>query len=207
MIIMNASGYLCSICLKKYTRKWNAQRHNNDIHKGLAIIDYQLQNGNLTFNKQTNTLLNYSATFKFNEKQNIFKNNNDISTFKPFNKIYQNKSRTSILFMNEKEKENYLYYILEQMSVPFEKLEKLLIEKPSLIAPNIVIESFLSTMIIKALGMPDPVKTVHDNLAYYTRLHRRNKMISSVVTSEMMDVLSPIEYLKGILFNRVNRKF
>ena len=137
----------------------------------------------------------------------IFKDNNGISTFKRFNKFYQNKSRTSILFMNEKEKENYLYYILEQMSVPFEKLEKLLIEEPYLIAPYIVIESFLSDIIIKALGMPDPVKAAHDNLAYYTRLHRRNKMISSVVTSEMMDVLSPIEYLKGILFNRLNRKF
>ena len=68
MIIVNVSGYLCSICLKKYTRKWNAQRHNNDIHKGLAIIDYQLQNGNLTFNKQTNIPLNYSDTSKFNEK-------------------------------------------------------------------------------------------------------------------------------------------
>jgi hypothetical protein len=204
---MNASGYLCSICFKKFPRKWNAQRHNNDIHKGLAIIDYQFQNGNLTFNKQTNILLNYSATAKFNEHYNLFKNNNGISTFKPFNKIYQNKSRTPILFTNEQEKENYLFYILEQMSVPFEKLEKLLIKDPSLITHYIDIESFLSAMIIKALGMPDPVKTIYDNLAYYTRIHRRNKMISYTHPPETMDVLSPIEYLKGILFGRMNRKF
>jgi hypothetical protein len=57
-------------------------KHNNNIHKGLAINDHQLQNGNLTFNKQTKMLLNYSATFKFNEKHNIFKNNNDCQYFR-----------------------------------------------------------------------------------------------------------------------------
>jgi hypothetical protein len=57
-------------------------KHNNDIHKGLAINDHQLQSGNLTFNKQTKILLNYYATFKFNEKHNIFKINNDCQYFR-----------------------------------------------------------------------------------------------------------------------------
>lgn len=38
-------GYICSFCSKKFGRKWNAHRHNNDIHKGLTSIDYQLKKG------------------------------------------------------------------------------------------------------------------------------------------------------------------
>ncbi len=105
--------------------------------------------------------------------------------------------------MNEEEKENYLYYILEQRSVPFEQLEKLLFEEPDLIAPSKDIRAILSTIIIRALERPDPVMVIHYNPAYFTRLHCRNKLISYVSKSESMDALPTIEYLKGILSNRV----
>ncbi|MER5175728.1 MAG: hypothetical protein ABJB76_11520 [Candidatus Nitrosocosmicus sp.] len=61
---------------------------------------------------------------KLDKKYHIFENNNNNNrtpSSKPFNRYYQKISKKSILFMNEKEKENYPYYILEQMSVPFEK--------------------------------------------------------------------------------------
>lgn len=49
--------------------------HDNDIHKGLANTDYPLQNGSLSFNKQTNTPLNYYVCAKFNEMFGVFENN------------------------------------------------------------------------------------------------------------------------------------
>ena len=61
--------------------------------------------------------------------------------------------------MNEEEKENYLYYIFgTNVSVPFEKIEKILIEEPHMISLGTDIESILSAIIIKALRMPDPIK-------------------------------------------------
>ncbi len=176
---------------------------------GLAMIDYQLQNRKHTFNKNSKIPLHYSSMSKLDKKYYIFENNNNNNrtpSSKPFNKYYQKISKKSILFMNEEEKENYLYYILEQMSVPFEKLEKLLFEEPDLIAPSKDIRAILSTIIIRALERPDPVMVIHDNLAYFTRLHCRNKLITYVSKSECMDSLPTIEYLKGILSNRAIRQ-
>lgn len=31
-------NYNCTICKKKFSRRWNANRHNNTIHAGLSII-------------------------------------------------------------------------------------------------------------------------------------------------------------------------
>jgi hypothetical protein len=36
--------YSCTGCKKKFSRKWNALRHNNQIHHGLAII-YDISTG------------------------------------------------------------------------------------------------------------------------------------------------------------------
>ena len=40
------SNYACNSCKKNFSRKWNALRHNEQIHHGLAII----------FNKKTGVL-------------------------------------------------------------------------------------------------------------------------------------------------------
>ncbi len=40
------------MCSKKFNRKWNAQRHNNDLHKGTAYIDYSSKLGITPLNKQ-----------------------------------------------------------------------------------------------------------------------------------------------------------
>jgi hypothetical protein len=39
--------YKCNICNKKFTRKWNANRHNNNAHAGTSII----------FNNETGQIL------------------------------------------------------------------------------------------------------------------------------------------------------
>jgi hypothetical protein len=44
------SDYTCNSCKKNYSRKWNALRHNEQIHHGLAII----------FNKKTGVLFKNS---------------------------------------------------------------------------------------------------------------------------------------------------
>ncbi len=37
-------SYICSICNKKFTRKWTAQRHNRDVHKNQSQIYDRLNN-------------------------------------------------------------------------------------------------------------------------------------------------------------------
>ncbi len=44
------NDYSCNRCKKNFSRKWNALRHNEQIHHGLAII----------FNKKTGALFKNS---------------------------------------------------------------------------------------------------------------------------------------------------
>jgi hypothetical protein len=204
-----AEGYLCSFCSKKFSRKWNANRHNNDIHKGLSSIDYRSKKVINALNKPSSKITRgYSVNPKFKQFDNNFENNIYSSSrspppFRSFNNNYlKEKSNKSIYYMNEQEKEDFLYRNLEKMSVSFEKLEKLFVEAPYLIMPYNNIHEILSNIIITALGKPDPVTHIQNKLALYTRLYCRNKLISFVAKSECMDSLAAIEYLKNILLSK-----
>ena len=201
-----AAGYICSFCSKKFSRKWNAERHNNDIHTGLASINYRLNKRINALNKPSSkTTRDYTTITKFKQFDHNYENKKypysaSLSSYNSyFNNHFKKKSNKSIYYMNEQEKEDYLNWKLEQMSVPFEKLEKLFVEAPYLIMPYNNIQEILSTMIITALGKPDPVIYIQNKLALYTRLYCRNKLISYVAKSEDMDSLAAIEYLKNLL--------
>jgi hypothetical protein len=174
---MNKLIYKCSICSKKFPRKWNAQRHN-DIHNNAALIEY-------SSNVKTN-LDNRSKIYPYNHdkyKVKTFsskhdnKNTKDFSTFsysyafKSFNNYYQNNSNKTDKYTNETEKEDLLYDKLEKMIIPFEKLEKLLVLAPHLIQGNGNVDTVLSNVIITALGKHDPAKFVQNRLSLYSRLY------------------------------------
>jgi len=203
---MNKLKYKCSICSKKFSRKWNAQRHNNIMHKDVASIKY-FSNAKLGSNSQSKIYsygLNISKIKTSNSKlnNNIIKSSTYYSPYpiKSFNNFYQNNAnKSSIISINEGERENLLYNKLEKMIIPFEKLEKLLTLTPSLIQDSGNIDSVLSNIIINALGKHDPAKFVQNYLSLYSGLYCRNKMILCVSRYLKMPVIPTVEYLKSLL--------
>jgi hypothetical protein len=203
---MNKIKYKCSICSKKFSRKWNAQRHNNNVHKDAASIKY-FSNAKLGSNNQSKIYpygLNISRFKTSNSKldTNIIKSSAYSSSYpiKSFNNFYQNNSnKHSIISINEDKKEHLLYNKLEKMIIPFEKLEKLLTLAPSLIQGSGNIDTVLSNIIIAALGKHDPAKFVQDRLSFYSGLYYRNKMILCVSRYLKIPVIPTVEYLKSLL--------
>jgi|tagenome__1003787_1003787.scaffolds.fasta_scaffold20988661_1 hypothetical protein len=203
---MNKLKYKCSICSKKFSRKWNAQRHNNTMHKDVASIKYS-SIGKLSSNNQSKIYPYGLNISKFKTSKSKLNNNKIKSStysspypIKSFNNFYQNNSnKYSIKSINEDEKENLLYNKLEKMIIPFEKLEKLFVMEPSLIQGSGNIDTVLSNIIITALGQHDPAKFVHNHLSFYSGLYYRNKMILCVSRSLRIDILSTVEYLKSLL--------
>lgn len=53
--------YSCTGCTKKFSRKWNALRHNNQIHHGLAII-YDVSTGWTSKNNKDTNILKLSES-------------------------------------------------------------------------------------------------------------------------------------------------
>lgn len=69
----NSMGdYVCNQCNKKFNRKWNALRHNRQIHHGLAIV-YNKTTGFIFQNsKQSNNMTDFDPLYEYDiEEQNI----------------------------------------------------------------------------------------------------------------------------------------
>ena len=205
---MGKIKYKCSLCSKRFSRKWNAQRHNNDIHKDIALIKHS-SNVKMDSNRQSKIYpygLNISkfktANSKFDSEPINFTPRSLSYPFKSFNNCYQNNSKNPNVLMNDDyddEKETLLYNNLEKMIIPFEKLAKLFVMMPSLILGSGNIDTVLSNIIITALGKYDPAKFIQNYLSFYSRLYYRNKMILCVSRSLKLDFLPTVEYLKSLL--------
>ena len=123
ILIMGKTKYRCSICSKKFSRRWNAQRHNDAIHKDAALIKH-LPNVKPNYNCQFKIPpygFNISkfkiANRKFDsEPINYFTSScSSLSyPFKSFNNYYQNNSKNSSVSMNEDEQKENLLYLIDQ---------------------------------------------------------------------------------------------
>ncbi len=203
MEFMVSPKFVCGICSKSFSRRWNAQRHNDSLHYGMSCIDtkYIADNKENVF---TNFNTHYPST-KATESSGfgISKHKPQTNTFRKhlFNPLdpFRKKPNNSFKFMNEDEKEQILYNTLEKMASPLEKLEKLLKEKTHVNVPYHEIDRILSNQILMALQMPNPVKVLQDLYTYYNRLYYSNKMILLVANSHNIDALTATEMMKTIL--------
>jgi hypothetical protein len=66
------SDYVCNQCNKKFNRKWNALRHNSQIHHGLAIVYNKTTGFVFQDSKQSNNMTNFDLIYeRVIEEQNI----------------------------------------------------------------------------------------------------------------------------------------
>lgn len=121
--------YSCSKCSWAFSRRWNAQRHNDAIHKGLSNIAIKYKSGNRVKAAKNRSVLypSFSAALKSKEFRHLNQNNANDSSFKPFNNSgsHLKKSNKSVMSMDEGEKDDFLNNPLEKMAIPLEKLEQL----------------------------------------------------------------------------------
>ncbi|HEU5119602.1 MAG TPA: hypothetical protein VFT71_01330 [Candidatus Nitrosocosmicus sp.] len=97
--------YVCNQCNKKFNRKWNALRHNSQIHHGLAIVYNKTTGFIFQDSKQSNNMTDFDPIYEYDiEQQNIV----DI-----FGKLVQPFSELEKEFDgNASDKINYLYTLV-----------------------------------------------------------------------------------------------
>ncbi len=200
---MNKHSYVCSKCKRSFRRRWNAQRHNDTIHKGLSNICLKHRPGNSANalkNKTDRYHPSFAATPKSWKYGQIHRTNAKDFSYKPFNSLFLKKSNKSVETMDEGEKEDFLNNTLEKMAIPIERLEKLFLEK--LCIPPKKVENILSHIITVALGMPDPIRFIQDKFTYYNRQYCSAKIINHVAKFCNGDYFAANEYLKNVLLDR-----
>ncbi len=58
------ADYICNQCNKKFSRKWNALRHNKQIHHELAIVYNKATGVDFKNSKESNTTTNYDPFYE-----------------------------------------------------------------------------------------------------------------------------------------------
>lgn len=180
----------------------------------MAFIDknqkfgYTLDNGLSTRESihRNNLRLPKSIEFDQISKSNIDANTTTLSSSYPgelsnIKNINNNQEKSNKIFqsMYKTRKDKDFFETLEQMAVPFEELQKLLINNTYLILPYYNIQSFLICIIMEALKRPNPVDVMKNNLTYYTRQYYRDKLINFVAKSMNIDFLNAMEFLKVMM--------
>jgi hypothetical protein len=79
--------------------------------------------------------------------------------------------------LEEEKKEHIFNDIMGKITIPIEKLEKLF-EKLYPQAPNENTQIMISSIVIAALAMSDPIGYLQDKLTHYNRQYCSDKMIN-----------------------------
>jgi hypothetical protein len=200
---MNKPSYGCSNCPRAFRRRWNAQRHNDTVHRGLSniiIINPEQQN-------KVNALKNqsgYHPSFASSPQSQKFKYVRSIDAnrfpFKPFNDgSFLKKTNKAVRHMDYEEKEDFFYNTLEKMATPIEKLEKLFFEKIYPPEAHENAQNMISSIVNASLADSNPTRYIQDKLTYHNRQYNAAKVIRYVAKYYGVDTFTATEYLRSIL--------
>jgi hypothetical protein len=200
---MNKPTYGCSNCPRAFRRRWNAQRHNDTVHRGLSnviIINHEQQNKVNVLKNQSGYHPSFAAATKSQKFKYVRRNNANGPPFKPFNDGSPlKKSNKAVRPVDYGEKEDFFYNTLEKMATPVEKLEKLFFEKIYPHEPRENTQNMISNIVIASLADPDPIRYIQDKLAYHNRQYYAAKVIAYVAKYCGGDTFVATEYLRSIL--------
>jgi hypothetical protein len=172
---VNKNYYGCSKCNQSFSRKWNADRHNELIHSDLAVIEIK--------SKPTHDLQT--------KPKKIVKQNK----FKKFTSVrFKIKDDISYEFFSEyvhaDANELKTIKIFGQLIKPFEELEKLLEHYDEELKAEILHKIFVSS-----INSHRPVKSMNDTVVMYRSIFGMEKIAQN--TSKHMNV--PVEQAKTML--------
>lgn len=174
------------------------------MHKGLSEIGTQFEteakNAN-SFRRLGNQQDRYSVALnhgRFNAYG--YQKNGYSSSFEQVSGGHPTRYKDSVNPLGVEERaDDLLNGRLEKMMVPFEKLEKLLLDKVHRHENRVIINKILSKVIVQAVGSSNPSKITQGYLDYYNRLYWTNKMKSCVANSMNADTITTSIFLKGLI--------
>jgi hypothetical protein len=169
MEILLVKGYLydCSKCNKSFSRKWNAERHNERMHDDLSTIRHRKTKSEFEPKLKTKKQYQKSKPNLFQSFNSAIKDNDQGKSFPS----YVNSGSDNLKIMK----------IFGRLAQPFEELEKLMDEydeKPK--------SSFLCQIFISCLKSPRPVKSMNETVEAHRSTKCRKKVAKHVAMAYNM---------------------
>lgn len=204
---MNKALYVCSKCKKSFRRRWNAQRHNDTVHKGLAHIYTRDKSGisreDASKNKPNHHHPSSAGVLNSWKYGQMHKHGSKHSPFATFSSgSPRKKQNETVRTLDEGEIQDFVDMMSERMAICFEKLEKLFFGRLYPYAPYEKTRKALCEIHSAALVMPDPIRYMQEKFTYYNRQYCSANMTRYVVESCGIDTNSAAERLKNVIIDR-----
>ena len=156
---MLVKGYLydCNKCNKSFSRKWNAERHNERMHDDLSAIRHRKTKSAFEPKLKTKNPYHKNKPILFQSFDSEFKDNDLGKSFSSY-----------VNFGPDKQK---IMKIFGQLAQPFEELEKLMDDYDEKSKNHTLCEIFIS-----CLKSPRPVKSMKETVEMHRSIKYRKKI-------------------------------
>ena len=153
---MESKSYICTMCKRKFSRKWNAFRHNITVHSDLSKIVLNSTNlSSSSLNRLKYTKIGHKNKFhKSKYLESIYKSQDDDDYL------------DTLLFGEKKKTDSKIMKIIGQMIKPYLELEELLNYMNSQDKAKVLSNSFISSLLSY-----NPVKS----LSEISEIYRSNQ--------------------------------
>jgi hypothetical protein len=184
---MRTPKLICEQCEQTFTRRWNANRHCNNIHHGTYCIILFSQ---YIANKGKNSLLKLQD--KFSEDPNPIRYKKSQFFQAKANPLLEAQFKSSIDPIEDNiDGELLLYDKLDEVGPQYQQLENLLAHVPEQYR-----RFFLGFILTRALLSENPVAFIQNQLEGFRKAKMRNKMLDDISASIGFNKNITKEFLK-----------
>ncbi|MBA3977280.1 MAG: hypothetical protein H0X50_03660 [Nitrosopumilus sp.] len=182
---LNTGPYVCSICNKKTTRKWNARRHNSKVHMNRGQIYDRLNN------LISDPILSASED-NLKSKDSVGGFHMDVGESNNNNVVYPHSTINKTIKINTEMEDEIFYKEIEKLGPMLVELNNRLLNYPT--EKRDLIRKM---MITRTFSSHDPSDTLKENLSFL-----KNRKYAN----EIRDCISSCCNIPKYMANEILRK-
>ena len=182
-MLVKGSLYVCSKCGKSFSRKWNAERHNERMHDDLSPIRHRKTRSAFESKLKTKDSNYKKKPVLFQSFDSAFKDNGPGKSFSSYGNFGPDEQK--------------IIKIFGQLAQPFEELEKLIDDDDDKKSKN----STLCEIFISCLKSSRPVKSMNETVEMNRSMKFRKEIEKQVAMAYNMSDYEATLFLESIIRN------
>ena len=193
-VYLKNSPYYCSGCGNTFDRKWNAFRHNKDVHDNQGEI-YNKSN-NLVYSP--GPLVPSSSDLKTEGSNDLQSGGKELNNNGMFNSQSKCRKNTDI---DSKSDDDIYYDGIGELAPSMDELNALLSEKP----PHVK-EKVLGMMLTWAFSSQNPVKSFKENLSLCKNITCSNKITECISSYGNIPKSVTSDFVRNSILRKIKTK-
>jgi hypothetical protein len=201
-MVKKRTTYSCTLCKLTFSRKFNAERHNNKIHEGLAVI-FNKETGwksdkrkldQVSSPAATSTTSSFVTSESIKDSMNEFLNKN----YNNLSDLYMKNQKLEVNNDIDNENEQMVLKIIGKLSPFIDKLDSLLLSGSVGVEER---NQILAELIISSLASSDPFAFIKEQIDFFQSLIAMRRAILLISHYYKFKPVKAKETLKALVLN------